>query len=143
MWLSYLVGSGDELSFSVFGFHFDLSSHFKFAYISFPVSKTTRELILEWNHLVPVDLSSDMKMPQFKVEEVETDICEESSMIGTTIKFKLQKVFPVSFSGYCECRDTIIHWKVFGPYSIGQWLLYRYFLGIHLIHKYLSSIINT
>ena len=34
--------------------------------------------------LVPVDLSSDMKMPQFKVEEVETDICEESSMIGTT-----------------------------------------------------------
>ena len=60
------------------------SSRFKFAYISFSVSKTTRELLLEWNHLEPVNLSSDMKMPQFKVEEVETDICEESSMIGTT-----------------------------------------------------------
>ena len=84
MWLSYLVGSGDELSFSEFGFHFDLSSHFKFAYISFPVSKTMRELLLEWNHLEPVNLSSDLKMPQFKVEEVETDICEESSMIGIT-----------------------------------------------------------
>lgn len=45
-------------------------------------SKTTRELLLEWNHLEPVDLSSDLKMPQFKVEEVETDICEESSLIG-------------------------------------------------------------
>ena len=52
------------------------------AYISFSVSKTTRELLLEWNHLEPVDLSSDLKMPQFKVEEVETDICEESSLIG-------------------------------------------------------------
>ena len=58
------------------------SSRFKFAYISFSVSKTTRELLLEWNHLEPVDLSSDLKMPQFKVEEVETDICEESSLIG-------------------------------------------------------------
>ena len=37
---------------------------------------------MEWNHLEPVDLSSDLKMPQFKVEEVETDICEESSLIG-------------------------------------------------------------
>jgi len=45
-------------------------------------SKTTRELLLEWNQRSPVDLSSDLKMPQFTVESVVTDKCEESSLIG-------------------------------------------------------------
>lgn len=45
-------------------------------------SKTTRELLLEWNKQSPVDLSSDLKMPQFTVERVVTDHCEESSLIG-------------------------------------------------------------
>merc|ERR1711963_99144 len=45
-------------------------------------SKTTRELLLEWNKRSPVDLSSDLKMPQFTVESVVTDKCEESSLIG-------------------------------------------------------------
>ena len=48
----------------------------------FIVSKTTRELLLLWHESSPVDLSSDLKMPQFTVEEVVTDKCEESSMIG-------------------------------------------------------------
>ena len=67
------------------------------AYISFSVSKTTRELLLEWNHLEPVDLSSDLKMPQFKVEEVETDICEESSLIGKFVKCKKKFVENIFF----------------------------------------------
>lgn len=46
------------------------------------VSKTTRELLLEWNKWSPVDLSADLKMPQFTVEDVVTDKCEESSLIG-------------------------------------------------------------
>ena len=46
------------------------------------VSKTTRELLLEWNKERPVDLSSDLKMPQFTVEKVVTDHCEELSLIG-------------------------------------------------------------
>lgn len=45
-------------------------------------SKTTRELLLEWNKQSPVDLSSDLKMPQFTVERVVIDHCEESSLIG-------------------------------------------------------------
>ena len=48
----------------------------------YTVSKTTRELLLEWNQRSPVDLSSDLKMPQFTVESVVTDKCEESSLIG-------------------------------------------------------------
>ncbi len=46
------------------------------------VSKTTRELLLEWNKENPVDLSSDLKMPQFTVKKVVTGHCEESSLIG-------------------------------------------------------------
>ena len=46
------------------------------------VSKTTRELLLEWNIRSPVDLSSDLKLPQFTVSDVVTDKCEESSLIG-------------------------------------------------------------
>ena len=47
-----------------------------------PVSKTTRELLLDWNKERPVDLSSDLKLPQFTVERVVTDHCEELSLIG-------------------------------------------------------------
>ncbi len=47
-----------------------------------PVSKTTRELLLEWKNEESVYLSSDLKMPQFTVERVVTDHCEESSLIG-------------------------------------------------------------
>lgn len=36
---------------------------------------------MEWNKRA-VDLSSDLKMPQFTVESVVTDKCEESSLIG-------------------------------------------------------------
>lgn len=45
-------------------------------------SKTTRELLLAWNKENPVDLSSDLKMPQFTMEQVVTDHCEELSLIG-------------------------------------------------------------
>jgi len=58
----------------------------------FLVSKTTRELLLEWNKKNPVDLSSDLKMPQFTMGAVITDNCEESSLIG---KF--------SFSSFSKC----------------------------------------
>jgi len=47
-------------------------------------SKTTRELILEWNRKIPVALSADLRMPQFTVERVTTDNCaqDQTSMIG-------------------------------------------------------------
>ena len=58
--------------------------------VFFVVSKTTRELLLEWNKRSPVDLSSDLKLPQFTVERVVTDKCEESSLIGTDMLLRIR-----------------------------------------------------
>ena len=47
----------------------------------FSVSKTTRELLLKWGN-DPVQLSSEVKMPQFLVEEVIAESCDETSVMG-------------------------------------------------------------
>ena len=49
--------------------------------IIFSVSKTTRELLLKWGN-DPVQLSSEVKMPQFLVEEVIAETCDETSVMG-------------------------------------------------------------
>ena len=59
------------------------------------VSKTTRELLLEWNKKNPVDLSSDLKMPQFTMGSVITDNCEESSLIGNIF---LTSIYALGFN---------------------------------------------
>ena len=43
---------------------------------------------MEWNERSPVEFSSDVKLPQFTVERVVTDKCEESSLIGIELAFK-------------------------------------------------------
>ena len=50
-------------------------------YLDFSVSKTTRELLLKWSN-EPVRLSSEVKMPQFLVENVIAESCDESSVMG-------------------------------------------------------------
>ena len=52
-----------------------------FIKILFSVSKTTRELLLKWGN-DPVQLSSEVKMPQFLVEEVIAETCDETSVMG-------------------------------------------------------------
>ena len=52
-----------------------------FIYLDFSVSKTTRELLLKWSN-EPVRLSSEVKMPQFLVENVIAESCDESSVMG-------------------------------------------------------------
>ena len=47
----------------------------------FAVSKTTRELLLKWSD-EPVRLSSEVKMPQFLVEDVIAESCDESAVMG-------------------------------------------------------------
>lgn len=47
----------------------------------FAVSKTTRELLLKWSD-DPVRLSSEVKMPQFLVEDVIAESCDESAVMG-------------------------------------------------------------
>jgi len=44
-------------------------------------SKTMRELILTWSH-EPVKLSPEVKMPQFLVENVIAEACDESAVLG-------------------------------------------------------------
>ena len=50
----------------------------------FPVSKTTRELVLKWSPQ-PVKLSPEVKMPQFKVQDVIAEECDESAVLGEDI----------------------------------------------------------
>ena len=47
------------------------------------VSKTTRELILKWSPQ-PVKLSPEVKMPQFKVQDVIAEECDDSAVLGET-----------------------------------------------------------
>ena len=51
----------------------------------FSVSKTTRELLLKWGN-DPVQLSTEVKMPQFLVEEVIAESCDETSVMGETLR---------------------------------------------------------
>ena len=69
-------------------------------FIFIAVSKTTRELILEWNKKNPVDLSTDLRMPQFTVSNVTTGNCaqDQTSMIGKTITFCSAFFLPIPFS---------------------------------------------
>ena len=48
----------------------------------FTVSKTTKELILRWKNDLPVDISSEVKMPQFEIFKVNPAQCEETFHIG-------------------------------------------------------------
>jgi len=45
-------------------------------------SKTTKELILRWKNDLPVDISSEVKMPQFEIFKVNPARCEETFHIG-------------------------------------------------------------
>lgn len=57
-------------------------------------SKTTKELLLNWTN-DPVRLSSEVKMPQFLVEDVIAESCDESAVMGNysclAAKFKLHR----------------------------------------------------
>ena len=49
------------------------------------VSKTMRELILKWSP-EPVKLSPEVKMPQFRVENVIAETCDESAVLGEKLQ---------------------------------------------------------
>ena len=46
------------------------------------VSKTTKELILQWKEHKGVDISSEVKMPQFEISRVSPSKCQENFHIG-------------------------------------------------------------
>ena len=51
----------------------------------FLVSKTTKELILRWKKDRPVDISSEVKMPQFEISKIDPAKCQETFHIGKYI----------------------------------------------------------
>ena len=55
----------------------------------FSVSKTTKELILKWKEDKPVDISHEVKMPQFEIFKVNPAKCEETFHIGKCFKYYL------------------------------------------------------
>ena len=88
---------------------------FTILFFFFQVSKTTRELILEWNKRSPVDLSSDLKMPQFTVAEVSVDNCaqDQTSMIGKKRRALFFNQGP--HNGLKLTGSNQVLWKLTGP----------------------------
>ena len=60
-----------------------------FTYFFFSVSKTTKELILKWKEDKPVDISHEVKMPQFEIFKVNPAKCEETFHIGMCFMYYL------------------------------------------------------
>ena len=63
-----------------------------FQYLSFivnsPVSKTTRELELEWKKdTEPVTVAKDLKMPQFELEAVTASNCHNKIHMGRLFEY--------------------------------------------------------
>ena len=46
------------------------------------VSKTTKELNLRWKEFTPVDISKEVKMPQFEISQIIPARCQETFHIG-------------------------------------------------------------
>ena len=55
---------------------------FQIANFFIPVSKTTKELILRWKKERPIDISSEVKMPQFEISNIDPAKCQETFHIG-------------------------------------------------------------
>ena len=51
------------------------------------VSKTTKELLLEWDesHQQPVIVAEDLRMPQFEMQKITTNKCHETNHMGKLI----------------------------------------------------------
>ena len=52
--------------------------------IFFSVSKTTKELLLDWEkvHDKPVIVAEDLRMPQFEMQKITNDMCHETNHMG-------------------------------------------------------------
>ena len=72
------------------------------------VSKTMRELRLEWS-TEPVQLSPEVKMPQFLVESVLAETCDESAVLG--------KDYYLHYSGLTLEKSLFIITRISGPYG--------------------------
>ena len=53
----------------------------------FVVSKTTKELVLRWkDDGAPIDISDEVKMPQFEIFKIVDTRCQETMHIGKILQ---------------------------------------------------------
>ena len=58
---------------------------FFFLRLYFSVSKTTKELLLGWDHSdeqLAVSVAKDLRMPQFEMQKITTSKCHEENHMG-------------------------------------------------------------
>ena len=63
---------------------FKQKNQFIYLLLSIAVSKTTKELILEWEGIQdkPVIVAEDLRMPQFEMQKITTNMCHETNHMG-------------------------------------------------------------
>ena len=64
-------------------FVFESSNLINILLITVQVSKTTKELVLRWkDDGAPIDISDEVKMPQFEIFKIVDTRCQETMHIG-------------------------------------------------------------
>ena len=72
------------------------------------VSKTTKELILRWKEENPVDISGEVKMPQFEIFKIVPARCQETFHIGKiSIYLKKSKQAEEHFDAVLLCLQAL------------------------------------
>ena len=68
---------------SLIRFVFESSNLINIILITPQVSKTTKELVLRWkDDGAPIDISDEVKMPQFEIFKIVDTRCQETMHIG-------------------------------------------------------------
>ena len=64
-------------------------AHLRLTFLFLTVSKTTKELNLRWKEFAPVDISKEVKMPQFEISKIIPARCQETFHIGNSLSLTL------------------------------------------------------
>jgi hypothetical protein len=80
--------------------------HININKLFFLVSKTTKELLLEWDesHEKPVFVAEDLRMPQFEMMKITTNRCHETNHMGES-KQPTTTMRILSFGGFDGCTQ--------------------------------------
>ncbi|OXA43920.1 Glutamate-gated chloride channel [Folsomia candida] len=80
---------------------------------------TTEDLIFKWKPLDPVQVTSDLHLPRFALEEFTTDYCDSMTNTGTYSCLRVDLLFKREFSYYLIqiyipcCMLVIVSWVSF------------------------------
>ncbi|ODM95389.1 Glutamate-gated chloride channel [Orchesella cincta] len=80
---------------------------------------TTEDLIFKWKKLDPVQVTSDLHLPRFALEQFTTDYCDSQTNTGTYSCLRVDLLFKREFSYYLIqiyipcCMLVIVSWVSF------------------------------